>query len=279
MVIPDETRKLIAALSLAVDGSKGIPVDADERVLDAQGLAMKCLFHASSCLSLYGGTVLTSADTRVLDTPSMNVLARAAVESSLTFHHLFVAPRDPSLREFRHLSWLLGDLLERQAFRATTPEHKQQLADEAGQIQALQARLRANPELGKLSVKQQGQLLTKNKWRWPGWTDIALDAGMSVLHADQLYRYLCSFAHSGSLSVLQLRQPKTTNDKRALGEGALQTVNVALAFMIRGYSTVFTGAATAVATDSVLSSAVDLWYGLGSGDERRVEQGDEADER
>ena len=239
-------------------------MDADERVLDAQGLAVKCLFHASSCLALYAGTVVASTGTPVLDTPSMNVLARAAIESSLTFHYLFVAPPDASHQEFRHLSWVLADLLERQAFRATTPEHKQQLEDEARQIEDIRSRLQANAELSKLSIKQQGQLLTKGKWRWRGWTDIALDAGMSALHADQLYRYLCSFAHSGSLSVLQLRQPKTMDDKRALGEGALRTVNVPLAFMTRGYSAVFPAASAAVATHPTLAGAVDLWFTLGS---------------
>jgi hypothetical protein len=115
-----------------------------------------------------------------------------------------------ALREFRHLSWALADLLERQEFQATTPEHKKQLENEAAQIQDIQRRLQASGERQTLTAKQQEQLFKNGRWRWQGWTEIALDAGMSPLHADQLYRYLCSFAHSGSLSVLQLRQPKTT---------------------------------------------------------------------
>lgn len=265
MDIPDETRRLVRALSAAIDGSDGLPVDFDKRILDAQSLAVKCLFHASSCLELYGGTSIAGTGTQVLDTGSMNVLARAAFESSLSFHYLFVAPIEAPLREFRHLSWVLSDLLERQRFPATTPVGKQLLTKEAKQIEDIRRRLQDNSELRRLTIKQQHQLLTKGRWRWRDWTKIALDAGMSPMHADQLYHYLCSFAHSGSLSVLQLRQLKTTDEKCVLGECALQAVNIALAFMTRGYSAVFQTASRALATHSELIDAVDRWITVGSG--------------
>lgn len=260
--VPDSTSTLVKALFAAIDGSKG--VESTEQALDAQGLAFKGLFHASSCLSLYAGTVIPGANGPVLDSGSMDVLARATLESSLVFHYVFADPPESHVREFRHLSWVLGDLHQRQGFHVTMPASRQRLEDEALRIGEIRTRLKTNKEFQRLTGPKQKALLSKGKWRWKTWAEIARGAGLNTLHSDPLYRYLCSFAHSGSLSVLQCRQSKTHEEMRCLGEGALRIVNVALALMARGYCVAFPTAAAALAKDTQLAQAVDLWFALGS---------------
>lgn len=85
----------------------------------------------------------------------MNVLARATMESFLTFHYVFASAQDSVTRELRYLAWVLSDLLERQEFRATEPQNERQLADEREQIETLRKRLGANPVLQKMTVKQR----------------------------------------------------------------------------------------------------------------------------
>lgn len=63
------TLGLIEALRVAVEANRGVPADVDEWLLDAEGLAVKCLFHGSSCLELHSGTVVPRPDATVLDTP------------------------------------------------------------------------------------------------------------------------------------------------------------------------------------------------------------------
>ena len=63
----EELQSLCSALAVAVEASKGIPSNADQRVLDAEALAVKCFFHASSCLQLAQGTPIPNRPTRVLD--------------------------------------------------------------------------------------------------------------------------------------------------------------------------------------------------------------------
>jgi hypothetical protein len=79
-----DAHALCEALGLAIEGTKDTPSDHDERLLDRETLAIKCLFHARSCLFLAAGTPLGRGALRVLDLSSINVLVRATLESSLS---------------------------------------------------------------------------------------------------------------------------------------------------------------------------------------------------
>jgi hypothetical protein len=249
------------ALVLALDANIGVPSDPDERVLDAEALAAKCLFHASSCRLLGGGTIVANGRTRVLDIASLNVLVRATLESSLVFHHLFVSPQDAVQAELRSLSWALADLLERQGFTASLPESQEIQRQEREQIEAISNRLEANTHFQGLTQKQQRRVLEDGYWS-PGWAPIAHDAGLSDLHATQVHRYLSSYAHSGSLSVLQLRQAKNSEDRRRFLDSAFRLANIGLAVMIKGYCSFFPKAGQALQQHPLFTAKVDEWIHL-----------------
>jgi hypothetical protein len=264
MSVHDDTETLLGALGTAIDANKGLPSDSDEWLLDAEGLALKCLFHGRSTAQLNSETALPVAGANLLDVASMNVLARATIESFLTFHYVFAAPTESAAKEFRHLAWVLADLLERQGFAASEAVNQQKLADEQAQVLSLQQRLSDSQELQRMTPKQQKALLERGDWRQQSWKEIALSAGMSPLHAVQAYAYLSSFAHSGSLSVLQVRQAKTFSDRSFLAQGTLRLVNVALAFMARSYCGLFFRAGEALRAHATFAATVQHWVELGS---------------
>jgi hypothetical protein len=258
----EDARSLCDALEVALDANVGMPADPDERVLDAEGLAAKCLFHANSCLLLAGGTPVGKGATRVLDLGSLNVLVRATLESSLAFHHLFASSQHSAQIEFRYLRWVLADLLERQDFPASSPDSQQTQTEELQQIKEIRSRLQANGEFQGLTPKQRKRVLEEGHWN-PGWATVARDAGLSELHATLVHRYLCSYAHSGSMSVLQLRQAKTCEDRERFLATALRLVSIALALITRAYCSAFPRAAQALGQHREFSSKVDDWIQVG----------------
>jgi hypothetical protein len=264
MDISDETIQLLRAVSVAVEGNKGVQADADDRVLDAEGVAIKCFFHAISSLYLRRSTTVPELAASFFDPASMNALARATIESFLVYYYVFVAPQSEEERELRHLSWRLADLMERQEVPTTVPESMAKQQHERRIIELIKKRLQNNPEFRKLLPKQKTDLLHKKRWRWRTWTEIASDAGFSRLIAQHAYRYLCSYAHSGSLSVMQVTQAKTGADQQELADSALRLVNVALAFMAKAYCAMFPKAYSALANRTELMTKVDDWTQLGA---------------
>jgi hypothetical protein len=141
-----DTIKLLCAVSVAVDGNKGVRADPDGRILDAEGLAVKCFFHGISSLYLRRSTTVPELAASFFDPASMNTLARATIESFLVYHYVFVAPGSDQQRELRHLSWQLADLMERQELPTTDAESMAKQHDERRVIESIKNRLQSNPE-------------------------------------------------------------------------------------------------------------------------------------
>lgn len=265
MQVTGDTLALLRALSVVLEANKGMPAGPDERVLDAEGLALKCFFHAISCFYLQRSTTVPEFGASFFDPASMNVLSRATIESFLVFHYVFAAPETDEERELRHSSWVLADLVERQELPVSLPESKEKQRQEKQVIQSLMQKIQRNSEFQKLSLRQQKALLDKKQWRRHSWTEIARNAGLSRLHAEHMYRYLCSYAHSGSLSVMQVRQAETKKDQQFLAETTLRLINVALAFMTKTYCSMFEKAQVALLKEEPLKAKVDEWARLGAG--------------
>ena len=259
----DGTRALCRILDLALGATAGQPPGPDGRLVDAAALTAKCVFHANSCLVLAQGTVLGDPPTRVLDQSSLNVLVRAAVESALVFHHVFASPQDEPERELRYLSWLLADLLERQEFSATSPESQATQRTELQQIESIRVRLKENPALKAQTQKQQRRILEEGYWT-PGWAATARKAGLDETHATMVHRFLCSYAHSGSLSVLQFRLPKSAGEKEEFLALSLRLVNIALAVLAKAYCSMFPKAEQAVGQRTENTGVIEDWFSLGA---------------
>src|SRR2546428_13427782 len=96
--------------------------------VDMQPLAGKLFHHLGTLFSLWEtGTVLPPlADQEVgyVDASSMAVVCRAAFESFLAFHHIFVDAQPPGLKGFRYKMWTIGGPRTRQGISDLQP-HEQ----------------------------------------------------------------------------------------------------------------------------------------------------------
>jgi hypothetical protein len=190
----DEYLELLRAFLVIVEASKGTPAGEDDRVLDAEGLALKCYSHACSFLYLLRGTNVPELRVSFFDTGSINVIGRAILESFLVFHYIFIDSKNDEEQTFRYLCWLYHDLVERQGFPARSPQGKEKLKSEEKVIKQISTKIEASPCFEMLSTKQKRNLLNGKYWRSKGWKSIALSAGLSEVHADDFYAYLCSYA-------------------------------------------------------------------------------------
>ena len=89
----------------AIEESKGIPTGRDNRLLEAEALATKFFFHSASALYLSRGTNIKdfpSMEIGFFDPASIHILARAALETFLIFHYLFIAPENSEEQDFRY---------------------------------------------------------------------------------------------------------------------------------------------------------------------------------
>lgn len=260
----EEYIKLLSVLLQVGEANKGLPAGEDDRILDAEGLAQKVIFHASSVLYLSRSTTLREIGASFFDSASINVLGRAALEAFLVFHYIFVAPKSDYEKDFRYFSWLLADFLMRQSYPAQSPQGKKILEGERTRIEELRTHLRNNPCLKNLTPAQQKGLLSRGNWRLQRWTDIALAAGLNEMQARAFYRHLSSYAHAGSLSVLQLRQASTANDQRSLYFATIGLVMITMAYMVKAYCAVFPKSQAALQENQTGALLVDQWVQIGT---------------
>jgi hypothetical protein len=231
--------KLMKLFIRVVEASKNTAAANDDRLLDAEALALKFFGHVSAAYYLYQGTQLAVLNANFVDASSVNVLGRAALETFLVFYHVFIAPTSEAEKDFIYKSWLLAGFLERQTYPVQSPQGKEMLLKEARLIPPLQAELRENYCFKALTRKQQKRLLENGSWKLPSWTEMALSAGLSRTHAEAFYSYLCGYAHAGNLSTLQIRKAPTLQSQRALCGATVGVLIVSIANMIKAYCTVF----------------------------------------
>jgi len=116
--------KLLEILIRVAEANKGQVAGIDDRILDAEGLLLKFFGHTASFLYLYKSTTLPDIHVSFFDSASIDVLARAALETLLVFHYVFEAPTSEEEKDFRYIAWSLAGLLERQNFPAQSPKGK-----------------------------------------------------------------------------------------------------------------------------------------------------------
>jgi hypothetical protein len=267
----EEYLKLLEIFVKIVEANKGLPVGEDDRMLDAEGLALKFLGHASSAIYLYRSTTISEINFSFFDAGSINVLGRATLETFLVFHYVFVEPKSDEERDFRYYSWLIAGLLESQKYPIQSTKGKMLLLKENKLIEPLRIKLANNPYFLKLTEKQQGKLIQQGVWKLHKWKDIALSAGLNGAYAKTFYNYLCGYAHAGNLSVLELRQVWTSESQKALCAATISVLMITIANMIKSYSSVFPRSQSILQQDKDASRLIDIYVGIGSASIEEIE--------
>ena len=186
-----------------------------------QPLAAKLFQHLGSLFYLTRGTNLPKlADTNIgyIDYPSVTVLARAAFETFLTFHYIFVAPSTMEEKRFRYKIWEIGGLRDRQRFTLFTEEGIEKQQSEKKQLEHLLKEIKTTSFYNQLDNRLQKETRRGN-WKYKkSWADLAEIAGFDRIYFNNVYCYLCSYAHTSNLSVLQIGQATNRNIQSKFAE-------------------------------------------------------------
>ena len=215
--------------------------------VDAESLASKLFFHLGTVHKLQEGTMLPEIAgimPQYVDFPSISTLTRSAFETFLCFHFIYIQPQTMAEKEFRHVVWKLGGLLDRQRFMTITAEGKAKIQEEKAICEKLKKIIGANPIFKKLPEPRKKDAL-KGKWRFgKQWVEIAENAGTHKDYFVSLYAYLSSFAHSGYLGIMQFSQAIERPIQESLAN-IYTSVNLTLmSHFILAYCSFFEGAQT-----------------------------------
>ena len=262
--IQNEYLEMMDILIQCGESLRGKPVsDAMSWQADTQPIATKLFFHLGSLYSLQKGTILSAmagVPINYVDFPSIATLARAAFETFLAFHFIFVQPITNEEKHFRYTVWNLGGLKDRQRFMVTTQEGRNQLQQEKLQIEKLEEVIRSNSLYQQLSNARQKDAI-KGKWRFGNkWEDLAELTGTHKGYFVSLYAYLSSFAHTGYLSILQLSQAQDKNIQQRLA--GIYT-NISLTIMshfLMAYCSLFTEAQNVLDGNERYKELVQIYF-------------------
>ena len=266
---------LAQVISVVTVSSVADPTER-ERKTDAHNLANRFTQYAMTVLHLSDDrnsvNLPSFGDIRVLDSASIDILARAAMEAFLVFHHIYHYPSTGDEGEFRYWTYKVIGLAERQGLPEGTFEHQKQKDEEKKRIEGIIGSLEANPIFKNLTQRQKEGIATGHKrdlWRWNSntnrklyWSEIAVDAGLSKMMAQHMYSHLSGHAHSGSLSVLQTQQAVVRKEVEKLITPSLYTMKILTANMINEYTAVFKDAHDKLSTTGTVKF-VETWVEVG----------------
>lgn len=203
-----------------------------------EGLGQKILSHILSANYLSKGYKLTMADLSFepqIDFSSITILARAALESYLTFNYIFASTKDDDELSFRFNCWHLGGFIDRSEFVPKTEKHTKLKEYEAEQVIKIQNLLREIPLFNRLNSGDKAAAL-KGKWKLSkSWSKLAVNARFGQKFFEDQYSFLCSHAHASRLSTMQVQQTKELTDQAKMAKSTIGILMIILAKFMFDY--------------------------------------------
>ncbi|WP_367395160.1 DUF5677 domain-containing protein [Cupriavidus sp. Agwp_2] len=229
---------------------------------DAQVLARKFCNHLASLRLIAQPIEIDIAGygfDRHIDHSSVMILARAALETYLTFAYIY-GSKDAHVRQFRHLIWRRAGLLDRQEYPARESEHQQKLADEKATIDQLQIEIEAHGVWQQYSDSVRKRVL-KGEWRaGQSWVEVGVAAGFHPVYIRNVYSFLCGYAHSSWLSILQIRDAKALNIQEAMAARFVSAALVFMSFFAQSYVGLFPQAAAVLTNSPEAANLAKKWH-------------------
>ena len=259
----DETYAILMDLFVElVESQNGREIEPGQEWLnDAQVLSVKLYRHLASMQILSRGAIMRIRDGRVasyVDHSSVKVIARAALETYLVFFYIY-GTDDRSISLFRHMTWHLGGLTDRQAYRVISEEARDIAAQEREVIERLKAEIERSEHYLTYSLKQRRAFLTGN-WRvGSAWTDLATQAGIHEGYFRNIYNYLCGYSHSSYASALQVRQAESIEHRTMLTGATIGIGLVIMAHFSFVYPSVFPESADILTRNPQSKAVAETW--------------------
>jgi len=260
-----EYTKLITVFYATVDSQRGTALLANDKWLfDAETLAVKLLYHLSSILHLSFGTVVprrAGNNNTFFDHASLNVLARVALETYLAFFFIYCdSSSGNEERRLRHSVWKLSAPTDRQGFNLVSAAAVQALAVEKQYMEKMLREIEENPVF--LAMKETlRKKARKGEWRLgKGWADLAEIAGFDKQTFRTVYSYLCSYAHAGGLSGVQIGQAISKADQKLLSNISLQWGLLLMSHFLFSYTALFPETRSVLESDKEGYALAKKWF-------------------
>ena len=221
--------------------SNGNIEPGNEWLNDAHVLSIKLYNHLTSMQILAQEASSkndSGAQTNYIDHASVQVVSRAALETYLVFFYIF-GTTNHSLSQFRHKTWHLAGLTDRQKYGAISEEARLKMAEEREVILRLKAEINQSEHLESFSKPQRRQLLG-GYWRiGNSWKDLGENAGFHGQYFENIYNYFCGYSHSSYASVLQVRDARSRDDQQMLTGASLGVGLILMAHFVFAYARLF----------------------------------------
>ena len=234
---------------------------------DAQVLSIKLFQHLVSMRLLAKGITIENhgaPDYCFVDHSSIKVVARAALETYLIFYYIFCNEQE-SLSRFRHRTWNLAGLMDRQKYHTSGAEGREKQNSEKIQIDSLIKQIESDPRISPYSKKQKKQIL-KGNWKiGKSWMEFGVQAGFNEKYFENVYSYLCGYSHSSYASALQVRQAQSIDDQNMLAQSIMGIGVVIMAHFTFTYSGLF-GSTTSVLKKNAAAVRIAEKWRFGAAD-------------
>jgi len=184
-------------------------------IRDSETIVLKLLLHTQSIIQTLRGTHLKSkyykeANKKIVDLPSLRVLIRAQFEALLMYNHVYVNSKDNEDMELRYYAWMYEGIYKRASHIPRSDEAKRVYANDLKTLERFRSIITSNPHYQNLTTAQQRTIVKSGNSRlFKSWKDIIRESGFrNDGPVEQLYSMLSDYAHSGSLSIIQLQSAK-----------------------------------------------------------------------
>jgi hypothetical protein len=227
---------------------------------DRQALAIKLYRHLHSMRQVATGSALTFQGTisPFIDHASVKILMRAALETYLVFYFIFRVD-ELEVSRFRHMTWKLGGLLERQRLHPITDFARRVHETELIQIAQLRSEIASHPVINMYTARER-KAIHNGEWRTgKAWRDLAVNAGFHPVYFGNIYNYLCGYSHSSYASALQVIQGKTIEEQRELSGTMFGIACMVAAHFAFTYASLFDLAQQALNSIPSAKAVVEKW--------------------
>jgi len=234
--LEDDCRALLGFLIKLGESLKGHQPQ-NRRLVDSELLTQKIVFHTCSILYLSRGTRLDDIpETSIsfVDHASIQVVARALLESVWAFHHIFAEPKTEDELAFRYCCWMLAGFVQREQFPAMTDWGREQLARDKQATSHYREELQRTELFEGLNPRDKRRALNGKLWR-PQSLRATAEAFLGRSFGPAIYAWLSSYQHADALSAVQIRAVDSHERQQHMAESSLLLVGVSLSQMIKAY--------------------------------------------
>lgn len=244
-------KKYKVALNLLVEANSKIPYSSLPELErnQLQGFLEKLFLQANTAILISKGTPikLENMEKGEIDKVSMLTLARSVLETYAQFFHIFVAPQNGDVKNFRLLMSEYWGLQNRKNIKPNNkPLRTKVISDTAKRKQLLMeiyntqhyTCLKANI-IDPQKLKNFEKDIRSGRFEEFMKTDLLIKAGISDKTARNLYHYFSDFIHSGSLSRKQIRPTSTYQTVDQSVASILDLFFIPVIFTVKGLSKTF----------------------------------------